>query len=139
MKIINKQKDFYFLRFDLGEEAIGGIKEFCRKQKIKSAYFSVIGAVSEVLLSFYNLKTKKYEDKLVKKELEITTATGNITHLRQEIIIHCHGNFSDNKMTVVGGHVKKMVVSGTCEVVFSVMDKKIMRAYDERTGLNLMA
>jgi uncharacterized protein len=138
MKIIHKQKNKYVLRFDLGEDVMEGLKDFSKKQKIKSADFSAIGACREIVLSFYNLKTKKYEDKLVKEDLEITSLIGNIAHLGKEIIIHSHGNFSDDKMKVMGGHVKKLIVSATCEVILSVMDKKIIRGYDEVTGLNLM-
>jgi hypothetical protein len=138
MKIITKQNTRYILRFDLGEEVIGSLKDFARKNKVKSASFAGLGAASEIMLSFYNLKTKKYEDKNFKKEFEITNLNGNIAHLDKEIIVHCHGNFSDNQMKVVGGHVKKLLVSGTCEIALSVMNKKISRAYNSLTGLNLM-
>lgn len=117
---------------------IGSLKDFARKNKVKSASFAGLGAASEIMLSFYNLKTKKYEDKNFKKEFEITNLNGNIAHLDKEIIVHCHGNFSDNQMKVVGGHVKKLLVSGTCEIALSVMNKKISRAYNSLTGLNLM-
>jgi predicted DNA-binding protein with PD1-like motif len=138
MKTIHKQKGKFVLRFDAGEDVMDGLKNFGIAQKIKSAGFSAIGACGEVVLSFYNLKTKKYLDKNFAKNLEIVGLTGNLAWLGKEIIVHAHGLFSDKKMNVVGGHVKKLVVSATCEVIISVMDKKIIRRYDEKTGLNLM-
>jgi predicted DNA-binding protein with PD1-like motif len=137
MKIISKEKQPYFIRFDKGDEVIEGLKAFAKKEKMKSASFSGLGAAGEILLSFYNLKTKKYEDKPIKKDTEITSLSGNIAWLGKEPIVHCHGNFSDREMKVCGGHVKKLIVSATCEISLWAGSKKIMRKYDPETGLNL--
>lgn len=138
MQVIYKKSSQYFLKFKLGEEVISGLEDFVRKNKIKSAHFYAIGAASEIVLSYYDLKKKKYLDKKFKRDLEITSLVGNIAHMKDKIIIHCHGNFSDRNMKVLGGHVKNLIVSGTCEVALTAMDKKITRSYDPQTGLNLM-
>jgi predicted DNA-binding protein with PD1-like motif len=37
MKIVLKQNNQYILRFDLREEVIAGLKDFAKRQKVKSA------------------------------------------------------------------------------------------------------
>lgn len=81
------------LSFELGEEVIGGVKDFCRKHKVTAAYFTVIGAVKEVELAWYNLKQKEYVNKTVVENLEIATVTGNVGMKEEEMIIHAHGVF----------------------------------------------
>lgn len=115
-----------------------GIQAFCKKQKIKGGFFTAIGACGDLTLSYYNLITKKYKDKRFKKRLEIVGAIGNVAMLGKEVAVHAHGTFSDNKMRVVGGHVKKLVVSGTCEVFLTAL-LGLNRKYSSQSGLNLLA
>lgn len=138
MKEVLKEKNKYILRFDSGDEVIGVLKNFCKKENIKSGFFSAFGACGELTLAYYSLDEKKYEEKDVKERLEIVSLTGNIAKMDDEIIVHAHGLFSDLNMQVRGGHIKKLVVSATCEMFLTVFDDYIKRGYDESTGLNLI-
>ncbi|MBI4159907.1 DNA-binding protein [Candidatus Wolfebacteria bacterium] len=55
-----------------------------------------------------------------------------------KVVIHAHGSFSDKEMKVVAGHVKRLVVSATCEIFLTAMDGKLEREYSEEIGLNLL-
>lgn len=139
MKIIVKEPGKYLLRFDRGEELISGLAVFAAQEKISGASFAALGAVEKVIISFYGGRTKKYEDMLIKDELEISSLSGNIGWKGNEAIVHAHGVFSDRNMKTFGGHVKKCVVSFTCEVSVFVFSKKVERQFDEKTELNLLA
>ena len=138
MKVILKDKNHYILRFDRGEEVTEGLKNFCQEEKIAAGYFSGLGAVSEITLSYFNYSTKKYEDKNIKDDLEAVSFTGNVSIIDGDVIIHAHGAFGDSKLAVLGGHVKKMAVLVTAEIHLQAFEGKIERILDERTGLNLM-
>jgi len=92
----------------------------------------------EVLLSYYNLTTKQYEDITISQDLEIVTILGNIATKDEKIIIHCHGSFSDKTFQVKAGHVKKLIISITCEVTLIRLEGKVERVYEAKTGLNLL-
>lgn len=138
MKLILQDNNQYILRFDRGEEMVGGLADFCRANQISAGSFTIIGAVSEVTLSYYNIESKKYGDKNIVENLEITGIIGNVAKLNAEVALHMHGTLSDSDMKVIGGHVKKMIVSGTGEVALTRYEGEIIREHHEESGLNLM-
>lgn len=140
------QERVFVLRFDAGVEIIAGLKDFCNKNKITAGQFSGIGSSGDLILSYYNLKTKEYEDKRFEEDLEVLSLSGNIgiwhnsEENNEDVIVHAHGVFSDRAMVTLGGHVKKLIVSATCEIFLrSIPDDSIIRKFDEKTGLRLIA
>ncbi len=117
---------------------ISGLIGFCQDNKIKAAFFIGLGATSEITLSYYHLDKKEYEEKKIAANLEIVSLTGNLAEMDRKIIIHSHGVFSDAQMKTYGGHVNKLVISGTGEVLLEVFKGKIERQYSQEIGLNLM-
>lgn len=138
MKILLQDNSNYIVRFDRGEEVVSGLVKFAQAGGIDAAHFTAIGASGELVLSYYNLEAKIYEDRTLTEDLEITGITGNVASMNSEVIIHTHGTFSRNDLSVVGGHVKKLVVSATCEVHITSLHGQLTRGYDENTGLNLL-
>lgn len=138
MKEILKEKNLFVLRFDLGEEILETLGSFCEKEGVYSGKITAIGAISELVVSFYDLPNKQYVDRAFSKPLEIASFSGNISKKDGELVIHAHGVFSDEKGLCVGGHVKKMIVSATCELIIEVFEGKIARESNQDIGLNLM-
>ena len=85
---------------------------------------------------FYEM-AKKYSDKTFSGQIEIASFLGNVAMMGKDIVVHAHGVFADHSFKAYAGHVKKMIVSATCEVVFHILPGKIERIYDKYTGLNL--
>ncbi len=138
MKAILKDNNKYILRFDSGDEVISGIENFAQEQGKKAGFFKGIGASNKAVLAYYNLDDKKYQDKSINERMEIVSLTGNVALFENKPIVHAHGILSDEKYNTIAGHVKKLVVSATCEVFLEALDSEIKRGYDENTGLNLM-
>lgn len=138
MKTIIQSQNHYLLRFDCGEEVLSSLKNFCSENGIAAGSFQAIGAVGEVTISYYELDTKVYHDQNLLEDLEIVSVLGNISILGDAVVVHAHGSFSNAAMQLKGGHIKKMVVSATCELTLVKFEGKIERKFDEKTGLNLM-
>lgn len=138
MKKILQESRRYILRFDLGEDVIDSLKNFCIEEKIGAGFFNGIGATSEIEIGFYDLKNKKYIDETIIKNMEIASFSGNFSVFENEPVIHAHGVFSDEKGICIGGHVKKMVVAATCEIFTIKLDTNIERIHNDDIGLNLM-
>ena len=141
MKVILRDRDTYLLRFNSGEEIIETLGKYCQEQAITAGYFTAIGAAKEVDLSFFDLVKKEYNTKTFKNRinLEIISLTGNISLLQSKVIVHAHGIFSDSRYHAFAGHVKRLVVSATCELVLVKLKGKMERKYDQVTGLHLLS
>lgn len=138
MKLVLKENKKYFIRIDRGEELIGELANFCKKQKIMTGFFWGIGAASSVLLSSYDLDKREYFDSRIEEGLEISSLFGNISRLGEKPVIHAHGVFSDFDTRTHAGHVKELTISATCEIFLQALDGKTERQYNKTIGLNLL-
>lgn len=138
MQELLKDGGTYFLRFDRGDEVLSGVISFAEARSVEAGTFSGIGAASRVVISYYDLEIKQYSD-IMLEEVEIASLTGNIGILNGKRVVHAHGVFSGRDCAARAGHVKEIVVSGTCEVRLETLLGKLERKPDPETGLNLMA
>ncbi len=139
MQLILGENKKYVLRFDRGEEVLDGLKRFCDEELVRGGSFNAVGGTEELTLAFYDLEKKKYENHELKENLEILSMNGVVSRMGDDLAIHAHGTFGDKKLGVRGGHVIRLIVSGTCEVVMETYEGDVQRTFDEETGLNLLA
>lgn len=138
MKVILQDPQHFILRFHRNEDVFEKLLEFCTEKNIKAAWFTGIGAASEVILSYYHLSSKTYQDKVLTQEVEVLGITGNIAILHGKTVFHSHGSVGDEAYHVFGGHFKKIIVSATLEIHLSVFSQEMTREFNEETGLNLL-
>lgn len=138
MKVVASDPLTTLLRIDPGEEVLDAIRTYCEEQEISTASLSAIGAAKRVTISWYDLTRKVYEDKELEGQWEIVSLSGNVALKNERPFVHAHGAFSDRSMSVQGGHVKKLIVGATCEVVLTVIEGTAIRTADEETGLFLL-
>ncbi len=136
MKVIHQSGGSTLIRFDKGEEVLRCMAAFSKEYGPGS--FTAIGACGKVILSFYSLEQKKYLDKTFAEDREICAMIGNTAHMDGEIIVHTHGCFAGPDYAVVGGHIKELIVSATCEVTFFPLSHSVERKFDDVTGLKLL-
>lgn len=139
MKIIHQQNNHYTLSFAKGEEVISGIKAFAEENNIQAAHIAGLGAAHKLELAYYNIATKEYERHPIIEEVEVLNLNGNIglSH-EQKTIVHMHGTFGKKDLSVFGGHVFSMEISGAGEIHITAFEGTINRAFDAETGLTLM-
>lgn len=126
------------VRIDRGENVVESLEKVIKKCGIKFAKFEAIGAADKIELAFYDVETKEYKTKVFEGKFEVTSLLGNISSKDGEVIIHPHINFSNEYMDAKGGHLKEARISGTCEIVIEKVDEKIVKKFDENTGLNIL-
>ncbi|MBI2889012.1 MAG: DNA-binding protein [Candidatus Liptonbacteria bacterium] len=138
MKEILREGSVSILRFDKGEELLTGIISFARDSHIRAGTFQGLGAALRVTLAYYDFEARQYLETIM-REVEIASLTGNIGICKGEYAVHVHGVFSGKDCAAKAGHVKEIVVSGTCEVRLEAFSGKLERMPDAETGLNLLA
>ena len=97
-----------------------------------------IGGVDELTIAYYNHQTKKYEEHHFNEFLEVTSLIGNVTVKEGKLFLHAHGTFGRKDLSVVGGHVMSARVYPTLEMVFTELENKAVREFDEESGLFLI-
>ncbi|OGL36166.1 hypothetical protein A3F05_02595 [Candidatus Saccharibacteria bacterium RIFCSPHIGHO2_12_FULL_47_17] len=133
-----KDGDSYVVILKLGEELFGSLANFATQNNLKTAWFEAFGATKEVELGYYNLEAQKYVWRVFSGPLEITGLQGNIAQKDGQPVFHAHGSFADESYNVVGGHIKKLVVAGTCELFITPLNLKLTRQLDDEVGLELL-
>lgn len=124
-------------RIDKGEEIIEKIKELALRETIKLASITALGATNAFTVGVFNLKEKKFYPNHFAGDFEIVSLTGTINTMNGEFYSHLHMSAGNDKGQVFGGHLTRAVVSATCEMVITVIDGSVDRAFDEKIGLNL--
>lgn len=136
----------WLVRLEKGEQLVALLTSLVKKENIKGAWISGLGGALSVELGFYNLDKQEYEFKKFDQLLEITSLQGNVSWIDPsgagqvpEPKLHIHGSFSDENMQAFGGHVKELVVGGTCEVFLHRWFKdELTRSQNEEVGLPLL-
>ena len=124
-------------RIDKGEEILEKVKEIALKENIKLASIRALGAVNDFTVGVFKTDEKKYYSNSFQGYFEITSLTGTINTMNGEFYTHIHMSAGNEKGEVFGGHLNRVVVSATCEMVITIIDGSVDRYFDEDIGLNL--
>lgn len=126
-------------RIDRGEEILEQMAIIARKENIKLASVSALGAAGEITVGVYDVEKKAYHANTFTGDLEIVSLTGNISTRNGEIYAHLHMSAGDEQGRVFGGHLNRAVICATCEMFIQIIDGAVERKYDEETGLNVFS
>ncbi|MFH1055897.1 MAG: DUF296 domain-containing protein [Candidatus Altiarchaeota archaeon] len=132
-----KSSEEFLGRFEHDTEVMTEIREFASRKRVKSAVFSMIGAVKSATISYYDQKARKYHDIEFNEPMEVVHCTGNICIKDGKSIVHAHACLAHEDGRAVGGHLVAMRVFAG-EIHIKIFRNKIIRAFDEKTGLNLL-
>lgn len=137
-----KEEKKYVGSLEHGKDIISCITDFADKNKIESAYFSIIGALSFAEVSEFNQKTKQYDSpNTYEGNLELLNCTGNISKKEGGIFIHAHVTCSykeNGEIKTVGGHLGKSKIWVAEIYLSSFPGLELKREYNEETKLFLL-
>jgi hypothetical protein len=133
-----KIRDGYVLKLETGEEIITILKDFIIDKKIKSGFLTGIGAGKEITLGYFDYPKKNYHKRFFPEEFEFAALIGNIAWLETDPIIHVHATISPENFVSYSGHLFSGIVTATCEIMITTLDKKLKRHPDIKTRLNLL-
>lgn len=138
-----KAKEFKNGRIFMGRLAydadlLEDILNFAREKKVKTAYFSALGAAKKVVLAYYQQEAKAYQELTFDRHMEIVSCFGNITSKDGKPHIHAHGVFADEQGQSLGGHIQPDTILFAGEIVLQeLIGEELEREHDPVTGLFL--
>lgn len=125
--------------FDPGEEVAVGLLAIAEEQNLTAARLSGIGALSRVVLGYFDLESKKYREIEIDEQVEVLSLIGNFALHGAEKKVRAHIVVGKSDGSAHGGHLLKGWVRPTLEVLLVESPGFLARKIDEATGLPLIA
>lgn len=132
-KIGNK----YIVSISNHTEIVKALNAFCKEKGILSGSINGIGAIGELTLRFFNPKTKAYDDKTFREQMEISNLTGNISSMNEQVYLHLHITVGRSDYSALAGHLLSAIQNGAGEFVVEDYSERISRTYNPDLGLNI--
>jgi len=139
MQVVLEESDKLVLRFEKGEEVFSVLAEFLKNHDIDACIFSAIGATDKMEIGSYVSESKTFEKKEFTEDLEILAFNGNGSLKEGKHFLHAHGVFSRKDFSAIGGHVFKMTISVSCEMLLTKLKGEMTRVYNSEVNLHLLS
>jgi hypothetical protein len=133
----NGQRTFAIV-FDPKDEVAAGLQAFAEESNATGAYFTAIGALSDVTLGYFEIERKDYRRIQITEQVEVLALVGNIALHHDKPKVHAHIVVGKQDGTAHGGHLLEAHVRPTLEVVLTETPHYLQRKHDEETGLALI-
>jgi predicted DNA-binding protein with PD1-like motif len=138
-KLVDERPKTFVLVFEMNDELSQGLKKFASEQKLASASFKAIGALSSVKLGWLNWETKKYEPSVsLDEQVELLSLIGDVALKDGEPQVHAHVVISKRDGTAHGGHLLQAHVRPTCELVLTESPAHLKKEFDPAAGIALI-
>jgi predicted DNA-binding protein with PD1-like motif len=136
--LAEEREKTYALVFRTGDDFMGGLKGFARKQGLSAARFTAIGAFRRATLAFFDTDTREYENIPVDEQVEVLSLSGSVSREEEDVRLHVHAVFGRRDGSTVGGHLLDAEVRPTLEVLLVESPGYLRRRFDSEAGLPLI-
>lgn len=120
----------YAVIFATGDEVVSGLTEFAQKYSVKSAHYQGIGDALHVEAGWFDYQRKEFLV-IPMDTVEITSFTGDIAWYNKKPVAHTHMTASLKDGFVKGGHLLKLIVGPTLEVIVTVEPTPLYKKLNE--------
>lgn len=129
----------YVAVLETDDEVMSGLKEVAAAERIFAAQVTAIGALSDVVLSYFDWNTKKYMPIAVREQVEVASLVGDIAEAPSgEPALHLHLVIGKRDGSAMAGHLAEAHVRPTLEVIITETPTHLRKAHDPDTGLALI-
>ena len=126
------------LIFETGDEVISILQDFARRENVRAARFTAIGAFERATLAYFDWATKAYVDIPVREQVEVLVLAGDIAWQGRDPVAHVHCVLGRRDGSTVGGHLRQAIVRPTLELMITEAGA-LERRPDPASGLALIA
>jgi hypothetical protein len=133
----NGQKTFAII-LGYNDEVMESILSFSKKENIKAAQFTAIGAFSAATTGFFDFQIKDYKKSEISEQVEVLTLAGDISLFNNQPKVHAHVVLGKEDGRAYGGHLLKAVVHPTLEIILTESPSYLERKPDDTSGIPLI-
>jgi hypothetical protein len=138
-KLVDKRPKTFVVVFEADDELAEGLRNFASEEKIASASFKAIGALSSVKLGWLNWKTKQYEPSVfLDEQVELLSLIGDVALSDGNPQVHAHAVVGRRDGTAHGGHLLEAHIRPTCELVLTENPVHLRKEFNPEAGIALI-
>lgn len=135
----NRGQRTYVVVLETGEEAMGCLQDFVRREKISAAQITAIGAFRDAVLMYFDWGSKTYLRIPVEEQVEVASLIGDVALAPSgEPALHIHLVLGKRDGSAMAGHLAEAHVRPTLEVIVTESPAHLCKVKDEESGLALI-
>ncbi len=122
-----------------GDEVLSEIGMFVKEKKISAAQITGIGALSDVVLKYFDWETKNYRSIPMREQVEVASMIGDVAlNPEGKPALHIHLVVGKKDGSAVAGHLGEAHVRPTLEIIIDEQPSYLQKTSDPETGLALI-
>jgi len=123
----------------MGDEVLGSLKDFIARENIHTAQLTAIGALSDLVLMYFDWDKKEYQKITVKQQVEVASLIGDVAEGPDGApSLHIHLVVGTRDGSAKAGHLNEAHVRPTLEVIATESAAHLRKAKDAESGLALI-
>jgi len=129
----------YAVVLETGEEVMACLRQFVTKERIFGAQLTAIGALSDVVLQYFDWDKKEYQGIPVREQVEVASMIGDVAEgLDREPTLHIHLVVGKRDGSALAGHLARAHVRPTLEIIINESPTHLRKKRDPQSGLALI-
>lgn len=130
----------FALIMDKGDEVLSTVKDFASREHVRAAQISAIGALSDVVLLYFDWTRKDYRKIPLREQVEVASLNGDVAVSPDgKPAIHIHLVVGKQDGTAMAGHLGEAHVRPTLELILEEQPSYLQKVHDPETGLALIS
>lgn len=129
----------YAVVLETGDEVMDGLQRFAAAEHIGAAQLTAIGALSDLILMYFDWDTKDYQRIPVREQVEVASLIGDVVEGADgKPSLHVHLVVGKSDGTAMAGHLAQAHVRPTLEVIVTESPAHLCKVKDKESGLPLI-
>jgi predicted DNA-binding protein with PD1-like motif len=129
----------YAVVLQTGEEVMACLRQFVTGERIFAAQITAIGALSDVVLQYFDWDKKEYQGIPIREQVEVASMIGDVAQAPSgEPTLHVHMVAGKRDGTAVAGHLARGHVRPTLEIIINESPAHLRKKKDPESGLALI-
>ncbi|WP_119419128.1 PPC domain-containing DNA-binding protein [Desertibaculum subflavum] len=123
-----------------GDEVMSTLRDFAARERLSAAQITAIGALSDVVLAYFDWQAKQYQHIPVREQVEVASLIGDVALGPDgKPAVHIHLVVGRRDGTAMAGHLAEAHVRPTLEVILTESPVHLRKKHDPESGLALIA
>lgn len=129
----------YAVILETGDEVMERLHSFARAERVSAAQITAIGALSDLVLMYFDWEKKDYLRIPVREQVEVASLIGDIAQAPSgDPSVHIHLVIGKRDGAAMAGHLAEAHVRPTLEVIVTESPAHLRKKKDPESGLALI-